>query len=124
MGRISIPTQSSSLHDSPYIALGSDGISYTFKTSEIDTSFLDNLKINPQDLIAKVPLVEIPDDFQRTFAWYPPITIPLISEDGSTELDIQDPGFLIYEPSDDDLEYDISLNIDWDDELQKNQLKK
>ena len=52
--------------------------------------------------------LSITDDFGRTFSWYSPFAVKF--DDGTT---LQDPGFLIYEPSNSGLIYEASIVPDW-----------
>ena len=71
---------------------------FQLKASELDPDFLQALRTDPQSLVNSTTdpgsYIQVADIFGRTFSWYSPITI--VFNDNTT---LQDPGFLIYEPS-------------------------
>jgi hypothetical protein len=78
---------------------------FLLKASELDSDFLETLKNSPQNLVSSTSdTLNITDDFGRTFSWYSPFAVKF--NDGTT---LQDPGFLIYEPSNSGVTYSASI---------------
>ena len=91
-------------NEDPYVMQnGSNG--FLLKASELDSDFLETLKNSPQNLVSSTSeTLNITDDFGRTFSWYSPFAVKF--DDGTT---LQDPGFLIYEPSNSGVTYSASI---------------
>ena len=91
-------------NEDPYVMQnGTNG--FLLKASELDSDFLETLKNSPQNLVSSTSdTLNITDDFGRTFSWYSPFAVKF--NDGTT---LQDPGFLIYEPSNSGVTYSASI---------------
>ena len=82
---------------------------FLLKSSELDDDFLQNLKGNPKELVLTTSkVVSITDDFGRSYLWYSPFKLTF--DDGSS---LQDPGFLIFEPSDSGVTIDATLRTEF-----------
>ena len=84
----------------PYVREKGDRDFY-LNSSELDPDFLLALRNDPQSLVSiGEKTIKFDDPFGRTFSWYSPIDLEF---NNSTHL--RDPGFLIYESSEDPLLY-------------------
>ena len=90
--------------ETPYVREDGTG-NFLLKASELKDTFLSSLVSNPSSLASQTqPTVDLTDSFGRSYAWHSPFKI----EFNSTSLN--DPGFLVYEPSDSGLDYSVSVN--------------
>ncbi|MEK9773379.1 MAG: hypothetical protein VW576_07400 [Opitutae bacterium] len=94
--------------EDPFV-MEDDPKNFILKASELHSDFLQALRNDPQSLVNSTSdpssYIQVADIFGRTFSWYSPITI--VFNDSTT---LQDPGFLIYEPSNSGVT--INANID------------
>lgn len=87
---------------------------FLLKSSELDDTFLQNLKDNPEGLVQTTSnQISIPDNFGRSFIWYSPFKVSF--NDGTY---LQDPGFFIYEPSNSGVSIVATLNAHFADDNQ------
>ena len=87
---------------SPYIQ-EDNGTGFYLKASEVNIP--EGAGLETISNLPSTQFVKLNDDFGRTYAWLCPLKIDFIS--GST---FYDPGLLIYEPSNSDLSYTVTIN--------------
>jgi hypothetical protein len=87
-----------------YISENEDGIGFYLKASEVDVSGLSG----PQVIPYNVPTQKLDDDYGRTYAWFSPFTITF-----NSGAQFHDPGLLIYEPSNSNLTYSVTINPEY-----------
>jgi len=88
-----------------------DGLKdFQLKASELHPDFLQALRTVPQSLVNSTAdpssYMQATDIYGRTFAWYSPLTITFNDDDGTK---LQDPGILIYEPSNSGVEITTTI---------------
>ncbi len=90
---------------------------FLLKSSELDDTFLQNLKDNPNGFVPTTSYqISIPDDFGRSFVWYSPFKLSFNDNDGTY---LQDPGFFIYEPSNSGVSILATLDTEFFDDNQE-----
>jgi hypothetical protein len=88
--------------EDPYIK-EFDSKNFRLKSQELDSGILEKLKEDPQSLVLETSeQVTLADDYGRTFMWYSPFELKFKNSENEIS-SLQDPGFLIYEPSNSEL---------------------
>lgn len=94
--------------DDPYIKEFESSSFHLFST-ELDSDILQNFKVNPENLVSATNKeVVIQDDLGRTYRWYSPFELKFKNSNNQIST-LQDPGFLIFEPSNSGVEVSTTI---------------
>jgi len=95
--------------ESPYIKESNTSSFHLFST-QLGSDILQSLKENPETLVSSTSKeVVIQDDFGRTYMWYSPFELKFKNSNSQIS-SLQDPGFLIFEPSNSGVEITSNLH--------------